>query len=140
MAKPRIAANALIAFLAVLFACFGGGCAHESAKPIVIATPSAPNVSSTPCAFFADMYPVSGASFIAHHATAKERAAVLHWSARVPAHNRKYIRWMRMYGLIVFVANPDFKDRDGGYHPWTALNTNVVVDPVRCETYAYPKG
>jgi len=138
VSKPWIEANALIVFLAVLFACIGGGCAHESAKPIVIATPSAPNVASTPCAFFADMFSVSTASFIAHHATAKERAEILHWSAKVSVPDRKYLRWMRMYGLIVFVAHPDYERPNGWYSPWKALNTNVIVDPIQCDAYAYP--
>jgi len=138
VSKPRITANALTVCFAALIACFGGGCAHESAKPIVIATPSAPNVASTPCAFFADMYPVSDASFSAHHSTAKERGEILHWSAKVTTQNRKYVRWMRWHGLIVFVANPNYNRAGYGDYAWGALNTNVEVDQVRCEIFAIP--
>jgi hypothetical protein len=138
--KPWIGANALIVFFAFLIVCVGGGCAHESAKPIVTATPSAPNVASTPCPFFADMYTVSAASFVAHRATSTERNEILRSDAKVSTQNRKYVRWMRRWhGLIVFVANPNYvRNPSGPTWAWMALNTNIAVDPVQCQLYAVP--
>jgi hypothetical protein len=101
VSKHQVAAKALNLFFAFLFAFVGGGCAHETSKPIDLATPRPSALSSSPCPFFADMYSVSAASFDAHHATSKERSEILRWDAKVSAQNRKYVRWMRRSGLII---------------------------------------
>lgn len=138
MNKPQIAAKALNAFFALLFACVVGGCAHETSKPIDLTTPRPSALTSSPCPFFADMYTVSAASFVAHHATSKERSEILRWDAKVSTQNRKYVRWMRWHGLIVFVANPNYNRSGYGEYMWGALNKNVVVDQVRCEIFVGP--
>ena len=85
------------------------------------------------------MYQVSEESFVAHHASAEERKMILHWSATVSAKDRPYLRWMHDFRGIVFVANPNYFDsKSGWYKPWSALNTNIIVDPYQCAIYAYP--
>jgi hypothetical protein len=108
------------------------------------------------------MYPISQASFAAHKVTMVERKVIDRWAATVPAAKQKYVRWMRLdWGVIVFVANPDYMDppRDpaqvyvrnprggrqvgvplapgGGYQPWIAFNSNTIVDQVSCDVHAY---
>jgi hypothetical protein len=133
--KRWITANTNVKILAFLFAFVAAGCSHEPTKTMTLPTPHASTLSS-PCSFFADMYPVTRSSFIAHHATAKERNEILRWYATVSIKNRKYVRWMRKAGPIVFVANPDYNRSGYGAYAWMAMNTNMIVDPVRCVTYA----
>jgi hypothetical protein len=85
------------------------------------------------------MFPVSEASFTAHHASAAERKMILHWSATVSTKKRPYLRWMHHYRGIVFVADPNYFDsKTGWYTTWAALNTNIIVDQFRCEIHAGP--
>lgn len=68
-----------------------------------------------------------------------ERKTIMKLSATVPASEQKYVRWMRLYGISVFVAKPVYTKQDGHwYQPWVALGTNIFIDPVQCDVGAFP--
>jgi len=62
---------------------------------------------------------------------------------QIPAADRRYARWMRDAdaddGLLIFDAFPVRpEDALGSYASWTAMNTNVGIDPIECWMFAMP--
>jgi hypothetical protein len=84
------------------------------------------------------MYPVSEASFVAHKATFVERQEIEHWYATVPEIDQKNVRWIRAYGIAVFITRPVTRKNSGWYEAWGSVGTNLIFDPVQCEIHAGP--
>jgi hypothetical protein len=118
-----------------------------------------PAPKSTKCWIYDAIYPVTRSAFESQHVTRAEQLEILKWArpaspaqtklvkgaspwATPPSVNELgLVRWIRVgsdSSVDVFVARPLFKAGSTGHWPWVALNTNEFIDPVLCDTGAYP--
>ena len=102
-----------------------------------------PRPSATNCAMFEQMYPPTNEAFEEHHLSAKQQAEVRKWVAKMSSDDKRYAKWWlapsrQQFGpphLLVFSAEP----LNDGVITWTAVNTNVWINPVDCDYYPYPR-
>jgi hypothetical protein len=135
---PR--AGAVAFCLAILLAGCQRGAQHAAslAKNGGSQTPKV----SRRCWIYDRIFPATAVSYKNQHVSSAQRKEIEKWAGSVPMSERGLVRWMRLPSnsarVLVFVAQP--LHREGGYYPWNALNTNIVIDPDNdCAVMAYPK-
>lgn len=120
---------------------------------------SSPVPASTECWIYKKIYPATRAAFESQHLTQAQRTEILKWARPASPAQKKLVkaasrwatppsvaelglvRWMRNgsdRSIFVFVDRPVFTTGSTFYSPWLALNANVFINPVNCETGAYP--
>lgn len=101
-----------------------------------------PLPSATPCAFVEQMFPPTNEAFEEHHLSAAQRAEVLKWVAKIPASDKAFAKWMQPWapsnGALVILDAKPISVENGQYSPWTAINTNMFVNPRTCDIGALP--
>lgn len=120
---------------------------------------TSPAPASADCWIYAKIYPATRDAFESQHVTRAQQLEILKWARPVSPAQTKLVkaaspwatppsaaelglvRWMRSdwdQSFFVFVARPLFETDSTGHRPWLALDGNVFIDPVNCQTGAYP--
>lgn len=150
----RIITRTALVLLTVALSSEACGQSSQSASP-----PASPVPASTECWIYKKIYPVTRAAFESQHLTQAQRTEILKWARPSSPAQKKLVkaaspwatppsvselglvRWMRNgsdRSIFVFVDRPVFTKGRLGIRPWLALNANVWINPVNCETGAYP--
>ena len=133
--------------------------AAQTSSQASVASAIASTSPAPRCLTFDRIYPATEAAYESQHVTPLEKKEIEKWAAPASpsqerlvraqspwttppsASERHLVRWMRdpyrPGAVFVFVARP-IERNSHGYSPWVALNTNAIIDPVRCSIHAYP--
>lgn len=133
-----------------------------AAATLALAASPAPTPTGR-CWIFDAIHPATPAAYRSEHLSASQQREIEKWAKpSSPAQDKPVaensplasapsradlglLRWMRSRdGFLVFViwdihssvAHTGFFM--GGYAPWVALNSNIIIDTVDCSVHAYP--
>jgi hypothetical protein len=127
----------IVGFVLLISACTQTS--HRASETIPTVTPTAT------CWIYGLIYNPEPFAYLKAKLSSDEISYIEMQIRQVPQGERRLVRWMRYpypvgtggQSLLVFIETPLYSH--GGYSPWDALNTNVLIDPKDCSVHAYPK-